>query len=103
MLLLIADTNTEVHLSAVKKIVIDKISKGLFTNSYLKNSFKIFAAIIPSISQTSLELLDGLQRAKDNQTYQFLATCYKLLFRFSGESKIIIGKKNSLRIKNLLH
>lgn len=92
MLLLIADTNTETHLSAVKKIVLDKISKGLFTNSYLKNSFKIFAVIIPSISQTLLELLDGLQRAKDSQTYNFLATCYKLLFRFSGETKIIIGK-----------
>lgn len=90
MLLLIADTNTETQLNSVKKIVLDKILKGLFTDAYLKKSFAIFSPIIPS--QTILELLDGLQKAKDNQIYNFLATCYKLMFRIGGESKAIIGE-----------
>lgn len=92
MLLLIADTNTETQLNSVKKIVLDKISKGLFNSVYLESAFQVFAIMIPKISQTLLELLDSLQKAKDNQTYDFLANCYKLLFRYSGEAKIIIGK-----------
>lgn len=90
MLLLIADTNTETQMNAVKKIVLDKISKGLFADAYLKKSFAIFSSIVPS--QTLLELLDGLQKAKDNQIYNFLATCYKLMFRIGGEAKAIIGE-----------
>jgi hypothetical protein len=92
MLLLIADTNTETQLTSVKKIVLDKISKGLFTDSYLKKSFSIFSPIIANLSQTLLELLDGLQKIKDNQTFNFLAACYKLMFRYSGDAKAIIGK-----------
>lgn len=91
MLLLIADTNTETQLNAVKKIVLDKISKGLFTDAYLKKSFSIFSPIISNLSQTLLELLDGLQKIKDNQTFNFLAACYKLMFRYSGDAKAIIG------------
>jgi hypothetical protein len=88
MLLLVADTNPETN---VKKIIVDKVAKELFTDDYLKTSFEVFAAIIPTVSQTLLEILDSLQKAKDNQTYNFLATCYKLLFRFSGEARAIVG------------
>lgn len=42
--------------------------------------------------QTLLELLDGLQKTRESQPmHNFLATCYKLAFRYSDEVKPIIG------------
>jgi len=71
---------------------LDQISKGMFTENYLKKSFKVFSKVIVENSQTLLEMLDGLQKTRENQQmYNFLATCYKLIFRYSNEVKPIIG------------
>ncbi|KAL7048971.1 hypothetical protein ACKWTF_003556 [Chironomus riparius] len=92
ILISIADTNTEAHQRNVKKILLDQISKGLFPENHLKKSFKVFSKIIVENSQTLLEMLDGLQKTRENQQmYNFLATCYKLIFRYSNEVKPIIG------------
>ncbi|KAG5668832.1 hypothetical protein PVAND_016755 [Polypedilum vanderplanki] len=96
MLLKVADTNTENELRNVKKIIQELITKGLFTKKYLRDTFKLFKPVIDEVSQTFLELLDALQKTRDSSMlYGFLATCYKLLFRISKDSKAIIGSLTS--------
>lgn len=52
----------------------------------------MFASSINETSQTLLELLDALQKTRDNpMLYGFLASCYKYLFRISKDIKSIIG------------
>jgi hypothetical protein len=72
--------------------VLDLIAKGLFTEKYMTDSFAMFSPIVIEHSQTLLELLDALQKTRDSSMlYSFLATSYKLLFRNSQDSKLIIG------------
>jgi hypothetical protein len=92
ILLAIADTNTETQLKTVKKVVTDQIEKGLFTKGFLKRVFTFFSFIINDYAQTFLELLDALKKGKESlQIYDFMANCYKMLFKYCVEPKQIIG------------
>jgi hypothetical protein len=71
---------------------LDKISKGLFNENYSEVSFNFFSKVITENLQTLLELLVGLQKARENpRINKFLATCYKLVFRYSEKVKPFIG------------
>lgn len=91
MMLMITSIKEE-KFAAIKKILLQKIPEGFFSDEFLQLCFKTFPLIIAQYSGTLLELLGAIQKNNIYEINEFSSTCFKELFGLKlSDKKEIIG------------